>query len=132
MTNRARHTRVPATEPDVVSTISTRVAWVPGLVVAAVVLAVYGGLGLTVDFPKAAIGIQSDEATYYMMGHSLAADGDLTYRRDDLVRVWHEFPSGPTGVFLKKGRAIERMGLMLRPPFVWTATRPDTEPNRYF
>ena len=37
-----------------------------------VVLCVYGGLALTVDFPRAAIGIQSDEATYYMMGHSLA------------------------------------------------------------
>ena len=55
-----------------------------------------------VDFPRAAIGIQSDEATYYMMGHSLAEDGDLTYRREDLVRVWREFPSGPTGVFLKQ------------------------------
>jgi hypothetical protein len=132
MTNRARHARVPASEPDVVSSASTRVSWLPGLVVAAVMLVLYGGLALTVDFPKAAIGIQSDEATYYMMGHSLAADGDLTYRREDLVRVWHEFPSGPTGVFLKKGRAIDRMGLMLRPPFVWTATRPDTDPNRYF
>ena len=39
-----------------------------------------------------------------MMGHSLAEDGDLTYRRDDLVRVWREFPSGPAGVFLKRGR----------------------------
>ena len=87
-------------------------------------LCVYGGLALTVDFPRAAIGIQSDEATYYMMGHSLADDGDLTYRREDLVRVWREFPSGPTGVFLKKGRTIERVGLMLRPPFFWTPTRP--------
>ena len=62
---------------------------------------VYGGLALTVDFPRAAMGIQSDEATYYMMGHSLAEDGDLTYRREDLVRVWSEFPSGPSGLFLK-------------------------------
>ena len=38
-----------------------------------VVLVLYGGLALTVDFPRAALGIQSDEATYYMMGHSLAA-----------------------------------------------------------
>ena len=30
-----------------------------------------------------------------MMGHSLADDGDLTYRKEDLVRVWREFPSGP-------------------------------------
>ena len=104
----------------------------PGILLTAVLLCVYGGVALTVDFPRAAIGIQSDEATYYMMGHSLAEDGDLTYRREDLVRVWREFPSGPTGVFLKKGRTIERFGLMLRPPFFWTATRADSDPNRYF
>ena len=40
-------------------------------------LCVYGALALTVDFPRAAIGFKSDEATYYMMGHSLAEDGDL-------------------------------------------------------
>jgi Dolichyl-phosphate-mannose-protein mannosyltransferase len=112
--------------------IPARTTMVPGVVLAAVLLCLYGGLALTVDFPRAAIGIQSDEATYYMMGHSLAADGDLTYRREDLVRVWREFPSGPAGVFLKKGRVIERFGLMRRPPFFWTATRPDTDPNRYF
>ena len=78
----------------------------PGILLATVLLCVYGGVALTVDFPRAAIGIQSDEATYYMMGHSLAKDGDLTYRREDLVRVWREFPSGPTGLFLKKGRTI--------------------------
>jgi hypothetical protein len=104
----------------------------PGVLMATVMLCVYAGIALTVDFPRAAIGIQSDEATYYMMGHSLAEDGDLTYRRPDLVRVWREFPSGPTGVFLKKGRTIERFGLMLKPPFFWTTTRPDSDPTRYF
>ena len=43
-----------------------------------------------------------------MMAHSLAEDGDLTYTRQDLARVWHEFPAGPTGVFLKKGREVRR------------------------
>ena len=42
----------------------------------------------TVDFPKVAIGFQSDEATYYTLAHSLARDGDFTYERRDLVRVW--------------------------------------------
>jgi hypothetical protein len=78
----------------------------PGLIVAAIVLAIYGGLALSVDFPHASYGFQSDEATYYMMAHSLVRDGDLEYRRADLVRVWHEFPSGPSGVFLKQGRTI--------------------------
>jgi hypothetical protein len=104
----------------------------PGAIVAIVLLCVYGGLALTVDFPRAALGIQSDEATYYMMGYSLAEDGDLTYKREDLARVWREFPSGPSGVFLKKGRDITGVGLMLRPPFVWTGTAPDPVPNRYY
>ena len=104
----------------------------PGRLLAAVLLCLYGGLALTVDFPRAALGIQSDEATYYMMGHSLAEDGDLTYRRGDLVRVWREFPSGPTGVFLKKGRDVVEGGLMARPPFVWTRTQPDPDAGRLF
>ncbi|MGH9411891.1 MAG: hypothetical protein ACRD1V_20845, partial [Vicinamibacterales bacterium] len=44
----------------------------PGLILAGVLLCVYGMLALTVDFPRAAYGFQSDEATYYMMGQSLA------------------------------------------------------------
>jgi hypothetical protein len=104
----------------------------PGLVLVTALLCVYGGLALTVDFPRAAMGIQSDEATYYMMGHSLAEDGDLTYRRQDLVRVWREFPSGPSGLFLKRGRDIVDAGLMWRPPFVWTRTQPDLDQKRFF
>ncbi len=83
----------------------------PGLLLVVAVLAIYGGLALTIDFPKAAIGIQSDEATYYMMGYSLAKDGDLEYRREDLVRVWREFSSGPSGLFLKRGRDIVEGGI---------------------
>jgi hypothetical protein len=103
-----------------------------GGLVAILLLAIYGGLALSVDFPRAAIGIQSDEATYYMMGHSLAEDGDLTYHRHDLERVWKEFPSGPTGLFLKRGRDVVESGLMLKPPFVWFRTQPDTDPRRFF
>jgi hypothetical protein len=104
----------------------------PGLLLVVALLGVYGGLALTVDFPKAAIGIQSDEATYYMMGYSLAEDGDLQYRREDLVRVWREFPGGPSGLFLKQGRDILEAGGMLRPPFVWTRTQPDPDQSRYY
>ena len=78
------------------------------------------------------MGFQSDEATYYMMGHSLAEDGDLTYRRDDLMRVWKEFSTGPAGLFLKRGRDVLEWGLMLRPPFVWTRTQPDPDSSRLF
>ena len=104
----------------------------PGGAVAVVLLVIYGGIALTVDFPRAAIGIQSDEATYYMMGHSLAADGDLTYRRNDLTRVWKEFSSGPTGVFLKRGSDVQDWGFMLRPPFFWTRAQPDGDTSRLY
>ena len=104
----------------------------PGVILALLLLCVYGGLAISVDFPRAALGIQSDEATYYMMGHSLALDGDLTYRRQDLMRVWREFPSGPSGVFLKKGRDITDWGFMRRPPFFWTTSVPDADPSRYY
>jgi hypothetical protein len=106
--------------------------FLPGVALAGVLLCVYGGLAVGVDFPHVVGGFKSDEATYYMMGHSLARDGDLTYRRSDLMRVWREFPSGPTGVFLKKGRDIVGGGLMLKPPFFWTATEPDPDPSRLF
>jgi hypothetical protein len=115
-----------ATEPAVASSFR------PGVLVTLVLLCVYGGLAVTVDFPRAAFGIQSDEATYYMMGYSLAQDGDLTYRREDLVRVWREFPSGPAGVFLKKGTDILEWGFMRRPPFFWTRAQDDPDQSRLF
>ncbi len=104
----------------------------PGLLLAGIILCVYGGVALTVDFPSAAIGIQSDEATYYMMGHSLAEDGDLTYRREDLERVWHEFSSGPAGVFLKKGRDVQGVTLAASPPFFRLESVPDPSTHRLY
>ena len=103
----------------------------PGLIVAALVLIVYGGLALSVDVPRAAYGFKSDEATYYMMAHSLAQDGDLTYRRTDLGRVWHEFPAGPTGVFLKKGRTVDVV-TSGRFPFVHLRYGPDPDAGRLY
>ena len=103
----------------------------PGLLAAAVVLLVYAGFALSVDFPRAAYGFQSDEATYYMMAHSLARDGDLEYRREDLMRVWREFPSGPSGVFLKQGRTV---GIRLNAafPFVHLRSGPDPDDHRLY
>jgi hypothetical protein len=103
----------------------------PGLIAAFIVFCLYGGLALSVDFSRAALGIQSDEATYYMMGHSLAEDGDLAYRREDLARVWREFPSGPSGVFLKKGADLHlRFGGDA--PFVRVDRTPDADRGRFF
>ncbi len=104
---------------------------VPGLVAAVLMLCLYGGIALSVDFSRVAFGLQSDEATYYMMGQSLAQDGDLAYRREDLARVWREFPSGPSGVFLKKGADLDvRVTGSL--PFVALDRRPDPDSARLF
>ena len=67
-----------------------------------------------------------------MMGHSIASDGDLTYRIEDLMRVWHEFPSGPFGVFLKKGRDVEGVSFISKPTFFDILSRPDSVTTRLF
>ena len=64
------------------------------------------GFALSVDFPRAAHGFKGDEATYYSLTHSLARDFDFAFTRVDLVRVWDEFPTGPEGIFLKRGRRV--------------------------
>ena len=49
-------------------------------------------------------GFFGDAATYYTLGQSLANDFDFEYQRDDLLRVWKEYPTGPEGLFLKRAR----------------------------
>ena len=90
----------------------------PGLIAAAIVMAVYGGMAVSMDVPRTTIGIHSDEATYYLIGHSIAADFDLEYRREDLLRAFSEYPSGPSGVFLKKGQTLDG--------------QPDPDPERLY
>jgi hypothetical protein len=106
-------------------------ARMPGLLLAFVIACVYGGIALSVDFPRAAMGFQSDEATYYLMGHSLARDADLVYRAEDLRRVWREFPSGPSGVFLKRG-SVPSLRVDVRIPFVHLRGSPDPDTSRYY
>jgi hypothetical protein len=61
--------------------------------------------GAATDLPRASQGqFWSDGATYYAMAWSLASDGDLTWGPEDLARVRREFPGGPQGLFLKRGR----------------------------
>lgn len=104
----------------------------PGALVVLALFAIYGGAAVAVDFPRASFGFQSDEATYYLIGHSLAHDRDLEYRREDLVRVWREFPSGPSGVFLKRGRNVTGAAASTKPPFVELTTRPDDDGSRLY
>jgi hypothetical protein len=104
----------------------------PGWLAALVVCSLYGGLALSVDFPKTAGDIQSDEATYYLMAYSLAADHDLAYREADLQRAFREFPNGPSGVFLKKGRTVTSVRPSIRPPFFDVRGYPDRDEHRLF
>jgi hypothetical protein len=102
-----------------------------GLLVSLILFAVFAGVGLSVDVPRTALGFKSDEATYYLMAHSLARDGDLAYRKQDIARVWHEFPSGPLGVFLKRGRTVD-VDAAEQFPFVRLTTGPDPDARRLF
>ena len=78
-------------------------AWRLGASATAAIGIVLIAWAVSMDFVKVSSGFISDAATYYEMGHSLANDFDLEYRREDLVRVWREYPSGPEGIFLKRG-----------------------------
>jgi hypothetical protein len=87
---------------------------------------------LTVDLRKMTTGFFSDGATYYGMAHSLAADLDLEYRREDLTRVWREYQSGPEGVFLKRGRDVQGLSLTPAPPFLQLETADDWDADRLY
>jgi hypothetical protein len=103
----------------------------PGLVACALIGALLVTFALSVDFPKAAFAFQSDEATYYSLAYSLARDGDFTYEKRDLERVWPEFPTGPEGIFLKRGRDVS-VHLSSRFPFVEMEQRADTRNDRAY
>jgi hypothetical protein len=108
-----------------------RPAPTPGVLACAVVLLVYLGVAGSVDFARAAGGFKGDEATYYSLAHSLARDGDMTFQRRDLVRVWEEFP-GPEGIFLKRGAKIEGVSVQASWPFVVFEKSPDPARSRLY
>jgi hypothetical protein len=96
------------------STLEWRVGAVAVTALGAVLLA----WALTVDLPKATGAFFSDGATYYSLAHSLASDFDFQFRREDLVRVWREYPTGPEGIFLKRGRDVTGVAVGGGFPFV--------------
>jgi hypothetical protein len=65
------------------------------------------------------------------MAHSLADDFDLEYRREDLVRVWREYPTGPEGIFLKRGTDHD-VTLSGTFPFVRVTAHEDTDAARLY
>lgn len=94
-------------------------------VLGAIGLALFG-FALSVDYPRAAGGLWSDEATYMTMAASLAFDRDLRYERRDLERAVREFPGGPSGIFLKRGR-VPSLALAARFPFLTSNGAPTPE-----
>lgn len=105
----------------------------PGVIASALLGIMLLAFAVSVDFPKAnGDRFKGDESTYYMLGHSLARDFDFQYERKDLIRVWEEF-SGPQGVFLKTGKAIEIRGSSSFPFFRWLKREdPQRETRLYF
>ena len=87
-------------------------------------------VAVSVDFPRASLGLKGDEATYYMLAKSLARDGDFAYTRRDLVRVWEEY-SAPEGVFLKRGHTL-RFSVGGGFPWVHAIQGPDPDTTRLY
>jgi hypothetical protein len=102
-----------------------------GQVATAVVGIVLLAWALTVDFARTT-SFFGDAATYYSLGYSLAEDFDFEFRRDDLVRVWREFPGGPEGIFLKRGRDVQGLQFSSSPPFVELRSAPDPDTGRLY
>jgi hypothetical protein len=108
------------------------VPWRLGVTSTAAIGFVLLAWAVTVDFPKSTNGFFGDASTYYSLGHSLARDFDFEYRREDLVRVWLEFPSGPEGIFLKRGRDVQGIAASSSLPFFTIASTPDPDTARLY
>ncbi|HEY7502241.1 MAG TPA: hypothetical protein VH740_27220 [Vicinamibacterales bacterium] len=107
-------------------------AWGPGRLGTIALLLVLLGFAVSVDFPRAAHGFKGDEATYYSLTYSIVRDRDFAFQRRDLIRVWDEFPSGPEGIFLKRGSVIHGIKATGRLPFVGFDQSPDPSEVRLF
>jgi len=106
-------------------------AWRLGAATTAALGALLIAWAISTDFVKASSGFISDAATYYEMGHSLASDFDLEYRREDLIRVAREYPNGPEGVFLKRGSDHD-VSLTSSFPFVHVTSHEDGDQSRLY
>ena len=118
---------VSAATPDV----SPLSSWTIGTTATLALGALLLGFALSVNFPTVAVGFQNDESTYYMLGHSLARDFDFAYERKDLARVWEEFPSGPEGVFLKRGKLVG-LDVSRTFPYVRWRTSPELRTDKLY
>ncbi len=112
-------------------TDATRADFNPGLVAAVGLGLLLLAFGATVDLPKAAQNFKGDEAAYYTLAHSLAHDFDFTFERKDLIRVWEEFPGGPEGIWLKRGK-VEHIHASASFPFVGRSKLDDPVRTRLY
>jgi hypothetical protein len=105
--------------------------WRLGVTATAALGVVLLAWAVSVDYTRVSYGFFSDGATYYGLAHSLAEDWDFEYRHEDLVRVWREYPSGPEGIFLKRGTDLD-VGLDGSFPFVHVTGRADPDATRLY
>jgi hypothetical protein len=106
--------------------------WRVGIATTATLGVVLLAWALTVDFPRITGGFFGDGATYYSLTYSLAHDFDFEYRRDDLVRVWREFSTGPEGIFLKRGRDVQGLSVISQWPFMRIDATADWDSERLY
>src|SRR5436190_23963449 len=96
-----------------------------------VLLALSGALAMSVDVPRTAYGIKSDEATYVAAALSVAFDGDLAFERRDLERFEGLYHSGPDGIFLKRGKVL-KIRTRAAWPFIQLTKQADPNSNRLY
>jgi hypothetical protein len=96
-----------------------------------VLFAVATAFAASVDVPRTAYGVKSDEATYVAMALSAAYDGNFSFERRDLERFEGLYQSGPEGIFLKRGKLLRiRLGGTF--PFVHLNKHPDPDVSRLY
>ena len=77
---------------------------------------------IPIDVPKR-FAIKGDESTYVTMALSLAYDGDLKFRAEDLERFERIYGIGPEGIFLKQGYRLQMVWSAGWPPVRIEKTR---------
>jgi hypothetical protein len=108
----------------------TRSPLAAGARTAAAVALLLVAAAAAIDLPRMSRGFKGDEATYYLLAHSVAADLDVEYRRKDLERVWREY-NGPQGIFLKRGHSVS-VTRSARFPYVSLERGPDPDVGRLY
>ena len=89
---------------------------------------------LTVDFPKSSLRLlRATRPPTTASATAWPRTSTSSIRREDLVRVWREFPSGPEGIFLKRGtRRPDLRARRLAPRSCTLDVRPDARYDRLY